>query len=73
MGYFDGLTDAVFKIDREGKLLFYPWGVLGRGYVLPNDSKKQQVRKFLSLWYKVSPPVIIGVGVGIGWIFLSHC
>jgi hypothetical protein len=69
MGYFDGLTDGVFKTDREGKLLFYPWGILGKGYVLPNDSKKQQVRKFLSLWYKVSLPVIIGVGVGIGWIF----
>lgn len=69
MGYFDGLTDGVFKTDPEGNILFYPWGVLGKGYVLPDDSKKQELRKFISLWYKVSVPAIIGVGVGIGWIF----
>ena len=69
MGYFDGLTGGVFKIDPEGKFLFYSWGVLGKGYVLPDDFKKQELRKFISLWYKVSLPAIIGIGVGIGWIF----
>ena len=38
MGYFDGLTDGVFKTDSEGKFLFYPWGVPGKGYILPDDS-----------------------------------
>ena len=69
MGYFDGLTDGIFKTDSEGRFLFYPWGVLGKGYVLPDDSKKQEVRQFVSLWYKVSLPAIIVVGAGIGWIF----
>ena len=69
MSYFDGLTDGVFKTDPEGKFLFYPWGVLGKGYVLPDDSKKQQLRKFITLWYKVSLPLIVGIGVGVGWIF----
>ena len=63
MGYFDGLTDGIFKTDSEGRFLFYPWGVLGKGYVLPDDSKKQEVRQFVSLWYKVSLPAIIVVGM----------
>jgi len=29
MGYFDGLTDGIFKSDREGRILVYPWGILG--------------------------------------------
>ncbi len=69
MGYFDALAAGVIKTDPEGKLLFYPWGFLGRGYVLPDESKKQKVRKFLNLWYKVSLLAIIGIGAGLGWAF----
>jgi hypothetical protein len=69
MGYFDGLTNGMFKTDSDGRLLFYPWDVCGSGYVLSDDSKKEEVRKFVSLWYKISLPVLFGIGVGIGWIF----
>src|ERR1700681_2027229 len=69
MDYFDGLTDAKFKTDAEGRLLFYPWGILGKGYVLPDESRKQQVRRFVRLSYIVFWPVMIGTMIFIGWIF----
>ena len=47
MGYFDGLAAASFKRDREGRPLFFPWGVLGRGYELPDEGEHQRVRKVL--------------------------
>jgi hypothetical protein len=69
MDYFDGLTDAKFKNDAQGRLLFYPWGILGKGYVLPDESKKQQIRRFVRLSYIVFWPAIIGTIIFIGWVF----
>jgi hypothetical protein len=69
MDYFDGLTDAKFKTDAQRRLLFYPWGILSKGYVLPDESKKQQIRRFVRLYYIVFWPVIIGTMIFIGWIF----
>ncbi len=39
LGYFDGLTNTSFKTDEKGNTIFYPWGVLGKGYILPDDRK----------------------------------
>ncbi len=69
MGYFDGLTDGCFKTNAEGKILFFRWGVCGKGYILPNESKNQEIRRFLKLYYKVSLSVIIATGVFVGWIY----
>jgi hypothetical protein len=51
MGYFDGLTDAAFKKDRSGNTVYYPWGVFGRGRILP-DEKVAEVRLFLRRYYQ---------------------
>lgn len=34
MGYFEGITNAYFKIGKDSRRLFYPWGALGAGYVI---------------------------------------
>lgn len=78
MGYFEGLTDANFKTDGEGRLLFYRWsgffGIIwrGKGYVLPDEVKKQQIRRFIKLYYIVSLLAIIAgvVLVGVYSLFL---
>lgn len=85
MDYFDGLTDTKFKTDTQGRLLFYPWGILGKGSFLPDESKKQQIRRFVRLYYIMFLPAIIGTIVFIGcvysfallfllflWYFLKH-
>lgn len=43
MGYFDSLFDGFFKTDSKGKSSFYPWGFLGKGYILPDAKTKQKV------------------------------
>lgn len=68
MGYFDGLSDAIFKTDAKGRSIFYPWGVLGKGYILSNEPRKQQIRRFIKFYYMVSLPSIIAVGILLGWI-----
>jgi hypothetical protein len=56
MGYFDGLTDASFKMDDKGNTIYYPWGIFGKGYILPDDRKtvfrlsiKRHIISFLTL------------------------
>jgi hypothetical protein len=54
MGYFDGLTDAAFKQDQLGNTVFYPWGVIGRGYILTDPAKIDQARLFMRRWYQIN-------------------
>jgi succinate dehydrogenase hydrophobic anchor subunit len=50
MGYFDGLTDALFKTAPDGRKIFYPHGIISRGYILPDDATYQKVRRFIKAW-----------------------
>jgi hypothetical protein len=67
MGYFDGLVDGLFKTDEAGTRLFYPNGIIGRGYILPDEPTKAKVRKSLKRWYMIGLPLIIGVQASFGW------
>lgn len=69
MGYFDALTDACFKTDDEGRIFFYRCGIFGKGYILPDEAKKQQIRRFVKLYYMVSLPAIIATGIIVGWVY----
>ncbi len=61
MGYFDGLTASNFKTGKNGDKLFFPYGVIGKGYVL-NKEKEQELRKFVKWYYVVTLPIAIGLG-----------
>lgn len=67
MGYFEGLAGAAFKKGQEGKTLYYPWGVLGKGRVLPDDEAERRARAFLVRYYKVSIPACALLAVLMGW------
>lgn len=67
MGYFEGLADASFKQDSNGNTVFYPWGVLGKGRILPDESTKTKLRKFIIFYYQVSLPLIIILAVVRLW------
>lgn len=67
MGYFEGLTNGSFKKDKDGKTVFYPWGVLGRGRILPDEPTEVRIRAFVSRYYKVYLPMVISVGIIVGW------
>jgi hypothetical protein len=58
MGYFDGLTAAAFKKDSRGRDLFFIWGKLGKGRVVPTEADGESVRSYLKNYYIA---VIIGV------------
>ncbi len=60
MGYFDGLTSGSFKTAQDGRRLFYPWGYLGRGYVLASEQDADRLRRQLKIYYIVMLAAIVG-------------
>ncbi len=53
MGYFDGLTASSFKTDEKGNTIFYPWGIFGKGYILPEDRKdslRQTIKRHMMIF-----------------------
>lgn len=68
MGYFEGLADASFKKDSKGNSVFYPWGVLGKGRVLPDETTKTKLRKFVILYYQIMLPTAILLGIFRLWL-----
>lgn len=51
MGYFDGLTAGSFKTDAQGRELFFFWGKLGKGRVIPSEAEGEAVRRYLKRYY----------------------
>ena len=51
MGYFNGLTAASFKKDAEGRDLFFLWGKLGKGRVIPSEADGAWIRRYLKIYY----------------------
>ena len=69
MGYFDSLFDGFFKTDSKGKSSFYPWGFLGKGYILPDAKTKQKVLGIITYYFISSLILMLGVGVFWDWLF----
>jgi hypothetical protein len=53
MGYFDGLASAIIKKDKDNQPVYYPWGVLGKGYVLPDAERETAIKNMVILFYQI--------------------
>lgn len=72
MGYLDGLTDSSFKTDDEGNTVFYPFGLCGKGRILPDKDSKNDLRMFLKRYYQVSltSMLVALLTLGLFWSLL---
>ena len=62
MGYFDALSSASFKTSHDGRRLFFPWGVLGRGYVIEYEQDAKRIEQEIKIFMIVALILIIGFG-----------
>lgn len=44
MSFLDSLSDPLFKKSHTGETIFYPWSVLGKGYVIKPESRVKSIR-----------------------------
>jgi hypothetical protein len=62
MGYFDALISSAFKIADDGRKLFFPWGTLGRGYVLGSDEDDVRLRRQIKIFMIAALGLIVMSG-----------
>jgi hypothetical protein len=62
MGFFDALTSSSFKTGQDGRRLFFPWGVLARGYTIDSEQDYERLRRQVKGYMIVSLVLIIGLG-----------
>jgi hypothetical protein len=60
MGYFAAKSNALFKTDANGGLLFYPRSYWGKGYVVPDEATKIRINKFIKSYMAMVFFVILG-------------
>jgi hypothetical protein len=53
MGYFDGLASGIIKKDKDDNAVYYPWGILGKGYVLPDAERETAIKNMVILFYQI--------------------
>ena len=72
MGYLRQLSDFSFKINSEGQTTFFPWGIIGKGFVIPNKEIEGNIRKTLTIQIICELSLVIFIGVFLGlWIVLA--
>lgn len=64
MGYFDALTSSSFRTTPGGSRLFFPWGVLGRGYIIGSESEYKRLRSQIKTYLVAGMTVITVAGLG---------
>ena len=68
MGYFDALTSSSFKAGQDGRKLFFPWGVLGRGYIIDSDQRYDELRRLIKGYTIISLVSVIGSSSLLGTV-----
>jgi hypothetical protein len=59
--YFNRMANRLFKIDDKGRSLFYPWGYLGKGYIVTDKATENNIRLFIAYYYAVCFVLIAGL------------
>src|SRR6266581_9634121 len=65
MGLIDAVTRTSFE-ERDGGWIFYPYGVLSRGFVLANGQKHVQLRRFVKRHLLIGGAALLLPSVTVG-------
>ncbi len=65
-GFFDKLADASFKQTDDGKTVYYPLGVLGKGRIIQTESQEFALRNFNKRTIKYLTPFCMLYGAVCG-------
>ncbi len=63
------MTNSLFKEDADGNIIFYPWGILGKGFIIENQSLEYKIRRFIFKYNMASVICILILSISLGWLF----
>jgi hypothetical protein len=69
MRFFNQIINSSFKKDSNGRTVYFPFGIFGMGYIVSSENEKHKIEYFIKRILFISFSLIIGIGVGAGWIF----
>jgi len=58
--YFDAAASGTFKTAQDGRPLFFPWGTLGRGYVIGTEQDFTRLKRQVKI-YLIGSAAVIGI------------
>lgn len=61
--------DGVFKVDGEGNSVFFPNGIMGKGYIIQSEEKRKRIRKLQKIFIYGSM-ISMGICMPVGGILL---
>ncbi len=68
MGHFDIVAAVNFRKTADGRVIFQPWGVYGRGYEVPTKKKYDETRTFMKNFF-IAAALLGGFGALVGvWL-----
>ncbi len=59
----DKLSSGYFQTGRDGRTLFYPWGALGRGYVVASEKDEARLRRQINIYMGVMLGLLLALGM----------
>lgn len=62
MSYFDAIMKVNVKTSSDGQMLFFPYGNLGRGYVVPTDERFTQLQRE-NKWFLIGLIVLLSAAI----------
>jgi hypothetical protein len=66
--FLDRVTGGLFKTAQDGRRLFFPWGVWGRGYVISSEQDSRRIKHQLGIFVIVSAALTVGAIILKGYL-----
>lgn len=66
MRYFDNIYEAPIKEGNDGEIIYFPYGALGKGYVVDDPERKEKISRFHGRLSRYVAPFCILYGVAVG-------
>lgn len=64
-GYTDALFAGFTKETRDGRKVVYPWGLMGRGYVIANGEIEEQLKQRYAM-FAIAVTFLLGIASSLG-------
>jgi len=68
MDYFEAIAASSFITNDRGQRIFFPWGPLGKGYVVPTDDEYERLRVALVRSFRTVRP--LGLLLVLSWLWM---